>query len=76
MINLISFLFLGTYTIEQRCDFRADCKDNTDEKTCPNVYIFDDCKQVTGDDDCGWNEEPKDSLDWKIFNQEDSGVSG
>ena len=59
----------GCYKANQRCDFRADCKDNSDERTCPNVYLFDDCVQITGNANCGWEEEPEDSLNWIIANQ-------
>ena len=62
------YYIIGCYSPEQKCDFRADCADNTDEKTCPIVYLFDDCVKMTGAPDCGWKEEPKDSLDWKIVN--------
>ena len=65
---------IGCYSPEQKCDFRADCADNTDEKTCPIVYLFDDCGKMTGAADCGWKEEPKDSLDWKIVNNSMAGV--
>ena len=29
---------------------------------------------MTGAPDCGWKEEPKDSLDWKIVNNSMAGV--
>ena len=66
----------GCYTKEQFCDFHADCADNTDERPCPIVYLFDDCVEMTGDPSCGWQEEPRDSLDWKLVNSSESGVSG
>ena len=47
----------------------ADCKDRTDERECPRVYLFDDCIQLTGTADCGWKEDPRDSLDWKLVNE-------
>ena len=31
---------------------------------------------MTGDPSCGWQEEPRDSLDWKLVNSSESGVSG
>ena len=64
----------GCYTKEQFCDFHADCEDNTDERPCPIVYLFDDCVEMTGDPSCGWQEEPRDSLDWKLVNSSESGV--
>ena len=73
---LFSFLpyISGCFSPEQKCDFRADCADNTDEKTCPIVYLFDDCIQITGTQDCGWIEEPKDSLNWIMANNSMAGV--
>ena len=59
----------GCYSEEQACDFRTDCGDNTDERECPNVYLFDDCTAMTGKANCGWEEEPRDSLDWKLVNE-------
>ena len=50
-------------------------QDNTDERPCPIVYLFDDCVEMTGDPSCGWQEEPRDSLDWKLVNSSESGVS-
>ena len=64
----------GCFSPEQKCDFRADCADNTDEKPCPIVYLFDDCVQLTGTKDCGWVEEPKDSLNWIVANNSMAGV--
>ena len=51
---------------EQKCDFFPDCLDNSDEKECPPIYEFDDCSVLTGEDNCGFVEDPKDSLDWII----------
>ncbi len=64
----------GCYKPEQLCDFRPDCKDDTDEKSCPPVFIFDDCDKMTGDKNCFWKEEPMDSLNWILVNDTMTGV--
>ena len=56
----------GCFTPRQRCDFAPDCKDNTDELGCPKEYYFDDCKQLTGSQNCGWEELAHDALDWNL----------
>ena len=45
-----------------------DCKDGTDEATCPPQYTFDDCKSRTGDKLCYWREGIHDDMEWVIKN--------
>ena len=64
----------GCFEETQLCDFVSDCTDRSDEAECPPVYLFDDCQILTGTDDCGWKEDPRDSLDWKLVNESMIGV--
>ena len=65
----------GCFSDSQRCDFVSDCpSDKSDELGCPPVFLFDDCLALTGAPDCGWKEDPRDSLDWKMVNKSMIGV--
>ena len=65
----------GCFEDSQRCDFVPNCPaDKSDELGCPPVYLFDDCIALTGAADCGWKEDPRDSLDWKMVNESMIGV--
>ena len=57
----------GCYTQRQRCDFKQDCLDGTDELGCPEEYFFDECNSEATEDNCGWEElSHDDGLDWVI----------
>ena len=64
----------GCFDEVKLCDFVGDCQDKSDEAECPPAYLFDDCIQLTGTADCGWKEDPRDSLDWKLVNESMIGV--
>lgn len=50
------------------CNFVEDCKDGTDEATCPSQFTFDDCESRTGDKMCYWREGVHDDMEWVIKN--------
>ena len=58
----------------QKCDFHMDCSDDTDEKECPPIYLFDDCLAETENENCGFVEDPIDELDWIIGSSRNSGL--
>ena len=70
-MRLISYVG-KCYEHNQKCDFHADCNDDSDEKGCPQMENFDNCEAHTGVDNCGWEEEPHDDLDWIIAKKEDT----
>ena len=45
------------------CNFIADCPELDDEDTCPHEFTFDDCSSLN---DCFWNEDSPDNLDFTI----------
>ena len=49
---------------------------NSDEDGCPITYLFDDCELTTGLSNCGWEEDPKDALDWVVASKNETLPSG
>ncbi|KAK7881754.1 hypothetical protein WMY93_030163 [Mugilogobius chulae] len=47
------------FSEEQRCDFRDDCGDGTDEKECGTSCSFESGR-------CGWKSSLADSFDWSL----------
>ena len=67
---------LGCFSPQQECDMYPDCLTSEDEAGCPTDFLFDDCEAATGLENCGWEEDPHDSLDWVIATKNDTLASG
>ena len=67
---------LGCFSPQQKCDLFPDCLTSEDEAGCPLVFLFDDCEAATGQENCGWEEDPQDALDWVVATKNDTLASG